>query len=372
MDQYREVTRTGCLRNILNSFIAAVLGVLLFFGSFFVLWFNEGRINLATTAQRSVAMDSASLHAELDGKLVAATGQLASGEELGDGELLEPGSYLQVMRRVEMYAWEEDKQTTSHKEIGGSTRNETTYTYRTEWTASPASSSSFKVPNGHSNPSLPLQGTTQTASALTLGAYSVDPGALTFPDARPLSLDADTVQESQYALSGDYLLSRREALTNPKVGDLRISYQVVPSPIKVTLFGMPQGDRLAAYQVKGDTMLYRAFDSDRATAIKTLDTEYRQALWLFRGLGFLMMWFGLMMAFGPITAVFNILPIAGSASGCLIGVASFVVALVLSAVTVLISLIFHNLILLIIVLALIVGGMFLLRRMRGQRPLAMG
>lgn len=39
---YREVAQTGYLRNILNSFVGALIGLLLFFGSFFVIWWNEG------------------------------------------------------------------------------------------------------------------------------------------------------------------------------------------------------------------------------------------------------------------------------------------------------------------------------------------
>ena len=53
-DQFVTITRTSWLGNIMNSFVGVLLGIILFLVAFPVLWFNEGRTNMATVAQSSV------------------------------------------------------------------------------------------------------------------------------------------------------------------------------------------------------------------------------------------------------------------------------------------------------------------------------
>lgn len=78
-------------------------------------------------------------------------------------------------------------------------------------------------------------------------------------------------------------------------------------------------------------------------------------LWIMRVVGFLIMWFGLMLFFEPVSTLFDILPIFGSLSRGIIAVASFVVALALSVVTIIISLVVHNIVALIIVVGIIIA-----------------
>ncbi len=56
-----EVKRTGYFKRIINSFVGALVGILLFFGSFAVLFINEGRENLAEYARESKVFDAGSL-----------------------------------------------------------------------------------------------------------------------------------------------------------------------------------------------------------------------------------------------------------------------------------------------------------------------
>src|SRR3954449_5626087 len=108
-DQFVTITRTGCLSNILNSFVGVLFGIILFVVAFPVLWFNEGRTNMATVAKASVLVDGASVSAQTEGKQVAVAGTLVSEELLGDTPYLAPGAYIQLNRKVEMYAWVEHK-----------------------------------------------------------------------------------------------------------------------------------------------------------------------------------------------------------------------------------------------------------------------
>lgn len=80
-------------------------------------------------------------------------------------------------------------------------------------------------------------------------------------------------------------------------------------------------------------------------------------IWIFRIVGFLLMWIGLAMVFAPISVLLDILPIFGTISRGLIGAITFAVALILSIVTILIGIIFHNIFALIVTIVVVIGVM---------------
>lgn len=366
-DQYTEVTRQSLFSNVISSFIGALLGVLLFFGSFFVLWINEGTVNLATVAKKSAPISAAAVDPSADGKLVAATGALATNETLGDAGYITPGSYLALERNVQMYAWVEHSSSKTTKNVGGSSTTETTYSYEREWTSDPDQSSSFRYPSGHENPKLPLESQSWTVSQATMGAYIVDPQQLTLPDASPITLNDENFEaDGPWQLDGAYVVNRAQALAQPKVGDVRIQYAALPGTIDVTLFGKASGGQIVPYETK-NARLYRAFTENREQAIETLNTEYTIWLWIMRLVGFLMMWIGMSLSLGPINAVLDILPFLGNMSRTMIGVGTFVPALAMSVLTIIISIIAHNVFLLAGLFILIVGGFFLATRLRRPR-----
>ena len=48
-NSFTTVTTTGYFQRIINSFVGILIGVLLFAGSFFLLYWNEGRFDLSNT-----------------------------------------------------------------------------------------------------------------------------------------------------------------------------------------------------------------------------------------------------------------------------------------------------------------------------------
>jgi hypothetical protein len=142
-DQFVTITRTGWLGNIMNSFVGVLFGIILFLVAFPVLWFNEGRTNMATVAKASVLVDGTSVNQQTEGKQVAVAGTLATDERLGDTPYLAAGTYIQLNRKVEMFAWVENKSTDTHKDVGGSSTTTTTYSYVKQWSSSPEDSQSF-------------------------------------------------------------------------------------------------------------------------------------------------------------------------------------------------------------------------------------
>jgi len=166
-----------------------------------------------------------------------------------------------------------------------------------------------------------------------------------------------------FSLADDkYLFKGSGTLSQPEVGDVRISYTALVPGAKVTMFGKLDGGSIQAYKDK-ESSLFRAVPGSREEAIQTLADEHKTVGWVLRIVGFLMMWFGLILFFGPINTLLDILPFLGSAGRFLVSVVMFPIALVLSLVTVILSIIAHSPILLTLVfVAMGAGGYFLYQK----------
>jgi len=368
-EQYTEVTKIGWGKRVKESLQGIVFGIILFVGSFFVLWFNEGRVDLSKIAKLAVPVDPNIVDEKAEGKLISVTGKLESDQMLGDPEFLKPGPYIKLIREVEMYAWKEKTHTTRETKIGGGEEVRTTYSYVKEWTSHPEDSSSFRHPEGHTNPAMPLEGETFFVESAKVGAYEFAPREADLSPLTSISLNSENVILTGTAkLEGNYIFIGQGTLTNPQIGDLRVSFKGVKTGQNVTLFGKLENGKVVPYYHKEKTRLYRLLAGSREEAIVQMAREYKINVWLFRIIGFLMMWIGLNLIFGPISTILDIVPIFGSVSKGLIGIVTFVVSLVFSIVTIIISMVFRNIIALILVLFLaVVGTIFWIKGKRKKQ-----
>lgn len=369
-ERHVEVTTRGLGSRILGSIKGMLIGVLLFFLAFVVLWMNEGRVDISKIADDSIPVSAASVDPANDGTFVAASGTLTSDERLGD-EFLTAGPYIQLRRNVEMYAWVEQTEQETETNTGGSETTTTEYYYETTWTSNPRRSSSFKVPDGHENPPLHVEDASTTVSSARVGALAIDPNAIGLPSAQELALSQNDVAEGVDAsVQSNYLLLGTASLQDPQVGDVRIRYRAVPSDVDVTAFGKQQGDRLVPYVHRGETRVYRVYTGDRSSAIASMASAHKTTGWLLRAAGFLMMWFGLTLILGPISTVLDVLPILGRLSRTMLAFVAFGIALVLSLITIVVSVIVHNTIILVTLLLLFGGAVVLLARRTRTEPTA--
>jgi uncharacterized membrane protein HdeD (DUF308 family) len=337
VDSYTEITEQSFLSRILGSIVGVIFGLLLFLGSFALIYFNEGRVDASNIARTAVSLAPGSVDASANGKLVAVSGAVTADGVTGDGMFLKAGPYVAVQRKVEMYAWDEDSSTSSSNNVGGSSTSRTTYTYKREWTSHPTATSDFKVAQGHENPSLPFEGSLTRAKSAKVGAYGIDMSSIEMSDLKPLALSADKVAlQSGASLAGNYVYVGKGSAQAPQVGDVRVSYATLDSGASATVFGKLDGSKITAYVDRTNTRLFRAFPGTREEAVGTLSSEYQTLTWILRAVGFLMMWIGLTMLFGPLTTLLDVLPILGSAGRALIGLVTFPLALVLSAATILV------------------------------------
>lgn len=394
-DKYTEVSSRGWGTNIMNSIKGVTFGLILFIGSFVVLWMNEGRQDMSEAADLCTSIKADAVQTDADGKPVCVSAKIISDETLGDPEFLEPGEYITLSRNVEMFAWVENQSSEERKKIGGGTETVTTYTYEKKWTSSPAQTANFRYPEGHQNPVLTIENKSFSVSTAKVGAYYVNIDSLSLPGENPLTLKPEMLivnqqraagnkivqktatggdiiiegssSQGNYKLEGNYLYSGTGSLQNPALGDIKITFSAFPENTYVTVFGKLQGDRIVAFMYEGEHKLYRAFLAERDEAIATLHKEFKTTGWILRAVGFIMMWMGLSMFFGPINAVLDVLPILGSVGRGIVSFVMFFVALVLSGITIIISMIAHNTVVLIITLAIIIGGsIFLVRRAKSK------
>ena len=340
-----------------SPFLSALFGLGFFFGSFVMLYLNEGRVDLSKIAKESFPVSAATIDADNQGALVAAAGVLHTDELLGDPELLTTSEYLQLDRLAEMYAWEESEDEDDE--------GFTSYDYSRRWTSDPENSNNFNSPNGHFNPPMKYREQTFTVSAATIGAFRVDPGELFFMEKEEVPLREGMLLQGR--MLENYIYIGEGSLEDPEIGDLRISYAAFLNDQSATLFGKQDEGELGPYIHKNDTTLYRAYPSDRETAIASMRTEYLTWLWGFRAGGFVLMWLGMMMVASPLTTLLGYIPILGNAGRLAIAAFALAVALVLSTITIIVSAILHSPVALITILLLfIVGGLFLWRQ-QGKR-----
>lgn len=347
----------------MKAFQGVIFGLVLFVASFAVIYWNEGRVDLSDIAKTATVIESDNLQANVasEGQLISTSGIITAEPQIGDDLYLKSGTYLQVQRHVEVYAWIEESQSVTKTDSTGAETTTTEYSYSLDWVKDPAASKDFHVPEGHTNVTPELKDVTRTPDTARIGQYTFAPKSVVVPDTEMLRLTADKVSLTANAtLESDAYIYVRESTTGtyavPQLGDLRVSYSVVTLPLTGTVMGELHGTSIDPFVSKKGVTLYRVFDGTHDQAVAEMHGEYKSALWAFRMIGFLMMWFGLWALFGPLSAVMSFIPVVGGVGKAVIGVAAFSLAFVLSAVAIIISAFLHSLLAMAIVSAVIIAG----------------
>jgi hypothetical protein len=342
MDQITEVTREGWFSRIVGSFKSVLVGLLLFFVSFPLLWWNEGRAvqtarSLDEGAGAVVTVQADKIDPAQQGKLVHLAGLAQTTETLRDEDFGVAQPAIKLVRSVEMYQWVEAKKTETEKKLGGSEEKKTVYRYEKQWSATRQDSSQFKEPNGHSNPALKVEPRTWVAQNVTVGAFTL-PRAMVdgIGPATPLALGQQDLAkltpefQALARVSGGAIILRPGAQsasfdpTSPEIGDHRVGFSVVPAA-EVSLVAKQSGSSFEPYQTKaGDPIsLIRPGKLTAEAMFQSAEAANQTLTWIARAVGFLCMLFGVGMVFRPLVVVADVVPLIGS----LLGLGTFLVAL---------------------------------------------
>lgn len=373
-----RVKRESFGERILNSFVGLLIGILLFLGSFVVLFINEGRENLASYARGAVRYEEGKTHPE--NGLVYTVGTLSAGTYASDN-YLEEGSYIYIERIVEMYAYIEQEHSETRENLGGSSETVYTYTYTLEWTQNPKKTSAFKgdsnerpsdIPSGYDSWIDNMPGSTVSkASGISIGGINIA-GTPDFSGAKELQLTSDNVRNlaANESVAGNLIYrANNGSHDNIKAGDVRIRFFAIKASDNGLLLARFVNNQFEPYLTGKNETLFRYFTGveSLAEAAAILEAEYQTALWIMRLVGFLMMFFGLLLIANPVMTLLAVIPIFARIGRAVYAVIAFITSLVLTGLTILIAMIFNNVYLAIGAVVLLVAIVVLILNGRRKR-----
>ncbi len=364
----------GAFKGIVAGLIMVVLGVIL-------LFWGEGRAVRRAQALKEGEKTAISISAEApipedDGRLVHLSGQATSDALLRDPELGAESRGLKLYRMVEMYQWKESSSSKTEKKIGGGTRTVTTYDYSRVWSEQGINSSSFEEPSGHENPTFPIHGESWIAEPITVGELTltrtfvgkiskrrpVDVAGIQIPSeiqGRPTRIAGGKIH-----LGGDP--------SSPRVGDVRISFNEVPET-EVSIIGMQQNSEVRPYQTSnGQTLALLV------TGLKAKDEMFQAAkasnntlTWILRAVGFFLIFIGFSTVLKPLSVLADVIPLFGNVAEAGTRFVSFLMAGVVSLVTIALGWLFYRPLLGISLLAGAAVFLFwLVKKLLAARPKA--
>lgn len=382
-DTYTEITAQSWFSRIRDSLTGVLIGLLFFVGSFFLLWFNEGRTVKTAEALREVAKTVLVLPApeaspRNEGQLVYVTGTAGTAEILRDASLGISAPATKLLREVEMYQWVESAKSETREKVGGSKETITTYTYETQWSGTYHDPAGFKKPEGHANPAMTYANTTITAQTIVLGSFLLSPRLIA--KINPTEQLALTPQDlaklpaslrSRVKFSGNYLYigARENPEPNlPRVGDYRIRYRVVPAAIALSIIAKQTADTFEPYRSQNGrlTELLETGTVSAATMVTNAQKSNQLLTWFLRLLGFILMLAGLVLIFKPLATIGAFIPVIGRILGVGTGFVAFLIALTLSLVTIAAAWVFYRPVLAVILLFSAALPLFLLKQKNGR------
>ncbi len=386
-DSYTEVTTQSWFSRIRDSLAGVLIGLLLFVGSFFLLWFNEGRTVKTAEALREVAktvlvLPGPAVSPQNEGKLIYVTGTADTTEILSDASLGISAPAIKLLREVEMYQWVESTKSETREKVGGSKETVTTYTYETQWSGTYQDPAGFKKPAGHANPGMIYTNTAITAKTVSLGSFLLSPGLIVKinPTEQLVLTQEDLVKlpaslRSRAKLSGDYLYigAQKNPEPNlPRVGDYRIRYRMVPATTALSIIAKQIANTFEPYRSQNGrlTELLETGTVSAPAMVANAQRSNQLMTWLLRLLGFILMLAGLVLIFKPLSTIGAFIPIVGRILGAGTGFIAFLLALSLSLVTIAVAWLFYRPVLAVILLFIAALPLFLLKR--NKRPVPSG
>jgi hypothetical protein len=362
-DQYTEVTRNSWGSRIMNSFGGILFGIILFLGSFFLVWWNEGNAvhtenDLKKGNKDIVHVKSDNPLPENENKLVHLSGKVETTDTLIDEEFGMTANAIALSRKVLIYQWVESKTERTEKELGGSEKVITNYNYTKQWVSGPINSSGFKIEEGHSNKcDFPYRDKTSISQNAKVGSFDLtEPLLYQIDQFEDYLIDSSLFKESFTISSNTIYLGSEKIYDEPAIGDMKISYQVAYAPEMVSIIAQQVNGSLSPYVGENGTeivkLAYGTVSADNM--IKLALKENSSQTWILRGLGLLLCIIGLSLILRPISVVMDVLPILGSIANFGIGLLSVVLGLILILATISIAWLFYRPILSITLFAVIV------------------
>lgn len=232
-----ETTSTSWFSRMKSALAGIIVGFILVIASAVGIFWNEGHAvatykALDEGAGLVVSVAAAPLDSGNESKLVHVSGDITlDSTPVDDVSGLEAAGAVALVRKVEMYQWVESKQSKTETKLGGGEETVTTYSYAREWSENGVDSSTFKQPDGHENPPLPLASERFTVETGMLGEFEVAGSELASIASTKKIVATPELAETlggqlgadASVFAGVVFLGANSA--KPQIGDLRVSYE---------------------------------------------------------------------------------------------------------------------------------------------------
>ncbi len=349
---YTETIRRSWFTRLKNSLFGTIIGLLIFLGSFAVLFWNEGRAvdtQKMLTEGAGVVISVASGRADPanEGKLVHVSGQTETSDMLEDPVFDVSVNAIKLYRKVEMLQWRQKVKSSRTSNFGGSTDTTKSYYYEKDWSETLIDSSTFKDPVDHENPqNMLMKSEKWQASNVTLGAFDLSKSQISsINNAVPLAMDTNnriSRRLGDKARIFDGVLYLGSPSRN-RVGDYRISMRVV-YPGDTSIVSGQSGNGFKPYktQVGGAIEMLTTSIKPAEAMFDSAEAANTALTWTLRVVGLLMMYFGLTMMVKILSVFASVVPFFGSIVSGGTSLIAFLVALVLSLITIAIAWVFYR------------------------------
>ena len=352
-DRFTEVTEQSWFGRIGGAIKGVIAGFIFLVIAFPLLFWNEGRAVKEYKTLKEGGSSVISVSAEKadpanNEKLIHLTGKATTEETLTDDTFGISVSALKLRREVEMYQWKESSESKTEKKVGGGSKKITTYSYSKVWSSSVINSSNFKESSGHTNPgTIPFESDEKVASPIYLGDFTLS-----------YSLAAKISNYEKYAVTDGMpvpaAITEHSRLhdgtiyfgtnpADPQIGDVRVKFSVA-MPAEISVMAQQNGNTFQPYRAStGGTIELLEMGALTADAM-IQKAEARNAImtWVLRLIGFLLMLGGFALIFKPLSVLADVLPILGNIVGAGTGIIAFLLALMLSFITIAIAWIFYR------------------------------
>jgi len=379
-ESYTEISQQSWFSRLSGAFKGIVTGLVLFLIAFPLLFWNEGRAvkRYKTLKEGGGVVVSVPVDQVDDanaGKLIHVMGKADTKETLSDPLFNVSTLGIKLKRSVEMFQWSESSSSETKKKLGGSTETVTTYTYNKTWLDHAIQSSGFKKPTGHQNPgTMPFQSIEKVAGQVSLGAFKLSPSLIhRMSNYNPFPLTDKKVLPKNLQIKGkihDSLIYIGENPVSPEVGDVRISFAVV-KPTQISVIAKQLGNSFEAYRSKagGTLELLQNGSHSAGNMIQQAQEANKVMTWILRFVGFFLMGIGLSVMLKPLSVLADVLPILGDILEAGSGFISFLIAAVLSLITVAIAWIFYRPLIGVALIAVAAGLTWLIKfKLKAAQP----
>lgn len=341
---FTEVTTEGWLSRIGGAFKGILFGLILFIIAFPLLIWNEGRAvdRIKTLEEGSgsvIHIESTPVMSANNQKLVHLTADVTTIEVLEDPVFKVQANAIQLKRNVQIYQWQEKVTTKKEKQLGGEETTIKEYSYSKVWSDHLITSSNFKDSRYRNPDNIPLK-------KLTLKAKKITSGAFDFPDSltqkmnnfKRLELQSSSFPnikgiENIISYAGGYFVGYNPE--NPTVGDIKVHFEIV-EPATVSIIAQQATNTFQPYITKGggEILLLEYGVVSHEKMFKSALESNTILTWIIRVVGLIIMTIGLILILKPLSIIADVIPILGDIVGAGAGLIAFLVAIVLTVITI--------------------------------------